>query len=89
MSWPAAIPGLVVLGVLGTGLAYPGWFWLLGRLSLVRLGAALFLVPVVGVVAAVVLGERPAPVELAGMTLALAGVGLVATDPTAHGRGPD
>lgn len=87
VNWDRAVPGLLVLGVAGTGLAYLGWFWLLGRLSLVRLGAALFLVPVVGVVAAVALGERPAPVELAGMTLAVAGVGLVATDPTA-GRRP-
>lgn len=83
---PAAIPGLVVLGVLGTGFAYLGWFWLLGRVSLVMLGAALFLVPVVGVAAAMVVGERPAPVELAGMTLALAGIGLVAADPARRDR---
>lgn len=81
VRWTAAIPGLLVLGVLGTGLAYLGWFWLLGRLSLVRLGAALFLVPVVGVAVAVAVGDRPSPVELAGMTLALAGIGLVAADP--------
>jgi drug/metabolite transporter (DMT)-like permease len=84
VRWTAVIPGLLVLGVLGTGLAYLGWFWLLGRLSLVRLGAALFLVPVVGVAVAVAVGDRPSPVELAGMTLALAGIGLVAADPTAR-----
>ena len=84
VRWTAVIPGLLVLGVLGTGLAYLGWFWLLGRLSLVRLGAALFLVPVVGVAVAVALGDRPSLVELAGMTLALAGVGLVAVDPAAR-----
>jgi O-acetylserine/cysteine efflux transporter len=84
VRWPAVGPSLLVLGVLGTGLAYLGWFWLLGRLSLVRLGAALFLVPVVGVAVAVALGDRPSPVELAGMTLAMAGVGLVAIDPAAR-----
>ena len=81
VRWTAVIPGLLVLGVLGTGLAYLGWFWLLGRLSLVRLGAALFLVPVVGVAVALAVGDRPSPVELAGMTLALGGIGLVAADP--------
>jgi drug/metabolite transporter (DMT)-like permease len=84
VRWPAVVPSLLVLGVLGTGLAYLGWFWLLGRLSLVRLGAALFLVPVIGVAVAVAAGDRPSPVELAGMTLALAGVGLVAIDPAAR-----
>lgn len=89
VRWTAVIPGLLVLGVLGTGLAYLGWFWLLGRLSLVRLGAALFLVPVVGVAVAVVVGDRPSPVELAGMTLAMAGIGLVAIDPGARSPTPE
>ena len=89
VRWTAAIPGLLVLGVLGTGLAYLGWFWLLGRLSLVRLGAALFLVPVVGVAVAVAVGDRPSPVELAGVTLTLAGIGLVAIDPGARSRLPE
>jgi len=84
VRWTAVIPGLLVLGVPGTGLAYLGWFWLLGRLSLVRLGAAMFLVPVVGVAVAVAIGDRPSPIELAGMTLALAGIGLVAADPAAR-----
>jgi drug/metabolite transporter (DMT)-like permease len=84
VGWTAAIPGLLVLGVLGTGLAYLGWFWLLGRLSLVMLGAAMFLVPVVGVAVAVAVGDRPSPIELAGMTLAVAGIGLVAADPAAR-----
>lgn len=80
VSWAAAMPGLLVLGVLGTAVAYLGWFWLLGRLSLVLLGAALFLVPLTGAVLAIALGERPAPVELAGMALLVIAVGLVATD---------
>lgn len=82
VPWAAAVPGLLVLGVLGTGFAYLGWFWLLGRLPLVLLSAALFLVPVTGVAIAIAVGERPAPVELAGMALILASVGLVAADQT-------
>jgi drug/metabolite transporter (DMT)-like permease len=62
---------------LGTGLAYIAWFWLLDRVSLMRLGAALFLVPVVGIVAAIVAGERPGGVELAGIAAMLVGIGLV------------
>lgn len=81
VRWSAAIPGLLVLGVLGTGLAYLAWFWLLGRVPLVILGAALFLVPVTGVAVAIGLGDRPSPVELAGMAVAIAGIGLVAADP--------
>ncbi|MEX0630410.1 MAG: DMT family transporter [Chloroflexota bacterium] len=81
LRWSAAIPGLLVLGVLGTGFAYVGWFWLLGRLPLVILGAALFLVPVTGVAVAIGLGDRPSPVELTGMAVAIAGIGLVAADP--------
>jgi probable blue pigment (indigoidine) exporter len=78
VSWsPAMLPGLLVLGVLGTGLAYVAWFWLFDRVSLVRLGAALFLVPVVGMVAAIVTGDRPAPVALAGIAGVLVGIGIV------------
>lgn len=78
VSWsPAMLPGLLVLGVLGTGLAYVAWFWLLNRVSLVRLGSALFLVPVVGIVAAIVTGERPAPVALAGIAAVLVGLAIV------------
>jgi hypothetical protein len=42
-----------------------------------RLGAALFLVPVVGIVVAIVTGDRPAPVALAGIVGVLLGLGLV------------
>ena len=78
VSWSAAmVPGLLVLGVLGTGLAYVAWFWLLDRVSMTRLGAALFLVPVVGIVAAIVTGDRPQPAELAAIAAVLAGIGIV------------
>jgi probable blue pigment (indigoidine) exporter len=77
LNWaPATLTGLLVLGVLGTGLAYVAWFWLLARVSLARLGAALFLVPVTGVVAAILIGDRPAPVELVGIAVVLVGIGI-------------
>lgn len=78
LSWSGAtIAGLLVLGVLGTGVAYVLWFWLLGRASLVHLGAALFLVPVVGVVSGIAVGDRPAAVELVGIVVLLVGIGIV------------
>ena len=71
-----ALVGLLVLGVLGTGLAHLVWFWLLGR-SLARLGTARFLIPVVGVVAGILTGDRPGPVAPAGIGIVLVGIGLV------------
>jgi drug/metabolite transporter (DMT)-like permease len=79
ISWSAgsAAMSLLILGVVGTGLAYVAWFWLLARTSLVRLGAVLFLLPVVGVVAAVIVGDRPAPVALLGIAAVLVGIWIV------------
>ena len=91
LSWsPGMLFGLLVLGVLGTGVAYVVWFSLLGRASLVHLGTTLFLVPVVGVVAGIVAGDRPAPVELAGIVAVLVGMAIVsvrgASSPTSEVR---
>ena len=91
LSWsPGMLFGLLVLGVLGTGVAYVVWFSLLGRASLVHLGTTLFLVPVVGVVAGIVTGDRPAPVELAGIVAVLVGMAIVsvrgASSPTSEVR---
>lgn len=77
---PALVCSLLVLGVVGTGIAYVAWFWLLSRVSLVRLGTILYLVPVTGVVVAIAVGDRPAPIAFAGMAVVLAGIGLVAAD---------
>ena len=78
VSWSAAVVvGLLSLGVLGTGVAYIAWFWLLNRTPLAQLGAALFLVPVVGVASGVLVGDRPAPVELVGIAALLLGIVLV------------
>jgi drug/metabolite transporter (DMT)-like permease len=78
LAWPpSAVISLLILGVLGTGVAYVAWFWLLGQMSLVNLSAALFLVPAVGVVASIATGERPAPLELAGMATLFIGIATV------------
>ena len=78
VSWSAAVVfGLLGLGILGTGIAYVAWFWLLNRTRLAQLGAALFLVPMVGVASGVLVGDRPAPLELVGIAALLVGIGLV------------
>ena len=77
VTWsPVTVAGLLGLGVIGTGFAYVAWFWLLGRISFVRLGAALFLVPAVGITAGIVTGERPGQAELAGIVVLLTGIGI-------------
>lgn len=90
VSWSAAmLPALLVLGVLGTGVAYVVWFWLLDRVPLARLGMALFLVPVAGVLAGVVTGDRPGLWELAGIAAVLAGVAIVSVGgPARSAEGP-
>lgn len=87
VPWAAAVPSILVLGVLGTGVAYVIWFWLLGRLSLLALGAALLLVPIAGAAFAIVAGDRPSLIEISGMALTLAGIGLVAVDALRRGPG--
>lgn len=78
LTWTGSgLAALLVLGVLGTGAAYLIWFWLLGRTSLVRLGTALFLIPVVGVAAGILTGDRPPPLELTGIGVLLLGIGFV------------
>ena len=78
VAWsPSVLGSLLILGVLGTGLAYVGWFWLLERISLVRLGTALFLVPLTGVAAGILTGDRPTPLDLAGIAALLVGIALV------------
>jgi len=87
LSWSSGLmAGLLVLGVLGTGLAYVAWFGLLARIPLARLGAALFLVPVTGVVAGILTGDRPATVEVAGIAIVLAGLAIVSLGDTVEGR---
>ncbi|MEX0700452.1 MAG: DMT family transporter [Acidimicrobiia bacterium] len=76
--WSAGlVASLIVLGIAGTGLAYAVWFALLKHLSLVVLGAALLLVPVVGVAGGLVMGERLTLASSIGALVVLMGMGLV------------
>lgn len=74
MLAPGLVADIALQGVVGTGLAYVAWFWLLGRVPLAQLGSMLFIVPITGVVVALVAGERPAASELVGTAVVLAGV---------------
>ena len=73
---------ILALGVVSSALGYLAWSVALARASIVRTTAALYLVPVVALLLSWVwLGERPAPIALAGGALAVVGVVLVRRAP--------
>lgn len=83
------VADVLVQGVVGTGLAYVAWFWVVGRLPLAQLGPILYLVPITGLAFAVLAGERLAPAEAAGSLAVLAGVLVASLAPTGRlGRMP-
>jgi drug/metabolite transporter (DMT)-like permease len=72
-SWEAAL-AMVPLGVLGTGLAIVLMATLAGRVGAPRASIAIYFLPIVAVIlGVVVLGERVAPIALAGVALVLVG----------------
>ena len=79
---PYFFGALVFNGVLATGLAWLLWLFVLQNLSTGLAGLSTLGIPMIGALAGwLELGERPAPVELAGMLLigaALAMISLVA-----------
>ena len=79
----AGVLALLFLGVVGTGVAYLAWFGLLVRVPLARLGSALYIVPIAGVAADILVGGRVGPAELVGLAVMLAGVALAAWRPAA------
>lgn len=80
-SWGwTTLGSVVVLGVVGTGVAYAVWFRLARVVPLARLGPMLYLVPVVGFAAGLVVGNRPAQIELLGMAGLLAGIVITSTE---------
>ncbi|MCC5807604.1 MAG: DMT family transporter [Opitutales bacterium] len=73
---------LFFLSFFETALGTLAWFWLLQRNEAGRLGQALFLIPALGVVFAVVLrGESPAVYQWIGMGVILAGVAAAGLEP--------
>lgn len=72
-SWQGAT-AMAVLGMVGTGLAFAAMTMLVGRVGGPRGSIATYLVPVVAVLLGVlVLGERVAPIALAGTAMVIAG----------------
>jgi drug/metabolite transporter (DMT)-like permease len=70
---PVFILAMLYIAVLGTGVAWLIWMFLLNRLPAGVVGIASLLTPVVGVLAAwLQLGERPGTLELFGMVCIVA-----------------
>ena len=70
-----AIGAAVFLGVAPSAVGFVLWAYALGRMDVGRATTALYLVPAVAIVIALVwLGQVPSPLELVGGAVALAGV---------------
>jgi drug/metabolite transporter (DMT)-like permease len=74
---PAAIAGMVWLGLVPTALGFTTWGYALQRMPAGRLGITTYVVPPIVIVLALILfGEVPPPLAVAGGVLCLVGVGL-------------
>jgi drug/metabolite transporter (DMT)-like permease len=76
--WTGEFVGLLLfLGLAGTALPTPVWYWVLRHDDVGRLSIVLFLVPVFGLaLAATVFGERLGAAEGLGVALAVAGAAV-------------
>jgi probable blue pigment (indigoidine) exporter len=85
IGWgPAPVVAILVLGVAGTGIAYAVWFRLARVVPLTSLGPVLFVVPVVGLLAGIAVGNRPGPLELTGIAALLVGIVLSTSGAPRH-----
>ncbi|MEX0592974.1 MAG: DMT family transporter [Nitriliruptoraceae bacterium] len=85
----AVIASLLLLGILGTGLAFVVFYQLIERVGATNASMVTYLIPVVAVTAgAIILGERLGTAAFVGGTLVIAGIRLSqrATRPTAMER---
>jgi len=74
----SALVALLVLGVVSSALGYAAWSLALQKAPIAQTTVALYLVPVVALLLAWAwLGERPAPLAVAGGVLAVIGVIVV------------
>jgi len=72
---PASLAWVVYLGLFPTSIAFTTWAFALGRSSAGRLGSTTYLVPPVAIVlGAVLLGEAPVPIAIAGGIVCILGV---------------
>lgn len=78
LAAPHALAGLVVgLGVLGTGLAYLIYYYILGKLGAVGASGATYMPAVVAVLIGASVGEDVTTVEIAALGMILGGVALI------------
>jgi drug/metabolite transporter (DMT)-like permease len=81
----SAAAAAAFLGLVPSALGYLTWSVALARAPIAHTTAALYLVPVIAVLLAWAwLGERPAPLAVAGGALAIAGVVFVRRAPIAQ-----
>jgi drug/metabolite transporter (DMT)-like permease len=82
------VVAVAYIAVVGTGLAWLLWMYVLDNLPAGVAGLGSLAIPAVGVIAAwLQLGERPPANELAGMLVIAAALGLLAAAGIAQGRG--
>ncbi|MFC4637466.1 DMT family transporter [Deinococcus hohokamensis] len=74
---PTALGALVVLGVLGSGVAYLLYYGLLARISPTQVTAVTYVLPIWGLFWGAVAGEQIALLSLLGVTVVLAGLLLM------------
>jgi drug/metabolite transporter (DMT)-like permease len=75
-SWPSIL-AMLVLGILGTGLAFVAMSVLVGRAGATRGAVAIYFIPVVALVLGVtVRGESVSPISLLGVALVILGAVL-------------
>ena len=83
-SWPAIL-AMLVLGVLGTGLAFVAMSVLVGRAGATRGAVAIYFIPVVALILGVtVRGELVSPVSLVGVALVILGGVLTSRRERSH-----
>jgi drug/metabolite transporter (DMT)-like permease len=90
-AWPSAL-SMLVLGFLGSGLAFVAMAVLVGRAGATRGAVAIYFIPVVALVLGVaVLGERVSPISLLGVALVILGAVLTSRRerrPSNHASAP-
>lgn len=75
-----ALVGVIVgLGVLGTGLAYLIYYYIIEQLGPVRASGATYIAPVVAVIIGVSVGEPVSSVEIVALATIIGGVVLIQT----------
>ena len=83
---PAALVGMVYLGIVPTALAFTTWGYALARVPAGQLGVSTYIVPPIVIVAGLlVFGETQVPLTIIGGALCLVGVALSRRRPKPRG----